>query len=41
MKTLNKKFTVDFKERAEIFNDSFIKQCSLVNNNSKLIKILF
>ena len=27
---------IDFKERADLFNSFFYKQCSLVTNNSKL-----
>ena len=29
-------FISDFKYKAEIFNDFFSNQCSLINNNSKL-----
>ena len=36
----NGKFIIDFKEKAELFNDFFSKQCSLVNNNSKLPSVL-
>ena len=36
----NGKFIMDFKEKAELFNDFFSKQCSLVNNNSKLPSVL-
>ena len=32
----NGSFIIDFKEKAELFNDIFSKQCALVNNNSKL-----
>ena len=31
---------MDFKEKAELFNDYFTRQCSVVNNNSKLPSIL-
>ena len=31
---------MDFKEKAELFNDFFTMQCSLVNNNSKLPSVL-
>ena len=30
------KFIIDFKQKAEIFNNFFSKQCSLINNTSKL-----
>ena len=36
----NGKFIMDFKEKTELFNDFFTRQCSLVNNNSKLPSIL-
>ena len=36
----NGKFIMDFKEKAELFNDFFTMQCSLVNNNSKLPSVL-
>ena len=36
----NGKFIMDFKEKAELFNDFFSKQCSLVSNNSKLPLVL-
>ena len=36
----NGKFIMDFKEKTELFNDFFSKQCSLVNNNSKLPSVL-
>ena len=36
----NGKFIMDFKEKTEFFNDFFTKQCSLVNNNSKLLSVL-
>ena len=36
----NGKSIIDFKEKAELFNDFFSKQCSLVNNNSKLPSVL-
>ena len=36
----NGKFIMDFKEKAELFNDFFTRQRSLVNNNSKLPSIL-
>ena len=29
-------FILDFKHRAELFNDFFLKSSSLINNNSKL-----
>ena len=31
---------MNFKEKAELFNDFFTRQCSLVNNKSKLPSIL-
>ena len=31
---------MDFKEKAELFNDFFTMQCHFVNNNSKLPMIL-
>ena len=33
-------FIMDFKEKAELFNDFFTRQCSLVNDNSKLPSVL-
>ena len=36
----NGSFIIDFKEKAELFNDFFSRQCSLVNNNSKLSSVL-
>ena len=27
---------IDFKEKAELFNSSFAKQCSLIRNDSEL-----
>ena len=36
----NGKFIMDFKEKAELFNDFFTRQCSLVNNNSKPPSVL-
>ena len=30
------KFVTDFKEKAELFNSHFAKQCSLISNSSKL-----
>ena len=36
----NGKFIMNFKEKAELFNDFFTRQCSLVNNNSKLPSVL-
>ena len=36
----NGKFILDFKENAEFFNDFLTRQCSFVNNNSKLPLIL-
>ena len=36
----NGKFIMDFKEKAELFNDFFTVPCSLVNNNSKLPSVL-
>ena len=33
-------FIMDFKEKTELFNDFFSKQCSLVSNNSKLPSVL-
>ena len=32
----NSKFVTDFKEKAELFNSFFAKQCSLIKNDSKL-----
>ena len=32
----SKKFVTDFKEKAELFNSFFAKQCSLIKNDSKL-----
>ena len=32
----NKKFVTDFKEKSELFNFFFAKQCSIIKNNSKL-----
>ena len=34
---LENRFIIDFKEKAKLFNSLFSKQCSLINNNSKLI----
>ena len=34
------KFIMEFKEKAELFNHFFSKQCSLVNNNSKPLFVL-
>ena len=34
------KFVIDLKEKAEILNASFAKQCSLLKNNIKLSKNL-
>ena len=31
------RFIIDFKEKAELFNSFFSKQCSLITNNSKLL----
>ena len=31
------KFVTDFKEKANIFNNFFANQCSIVNNNSELL----
>ena len=36
----NGKFIMDFKEKAELFNDFFTMHCSLVNNNSELPSVL-
>ena len=36
----NGKFIIDFKEKPEFFNDFFTRQCSLVNNKSKLPSVL-
>ena len=30
------KFVTDFKEKANIFNNFFVKQCFIVSNNSEL-----
>ena len=30
------RFIIDFKEKAELFNSFFSKQCSLITNNSTL-----
>ena len=32
----NNNYITDFKEKAQIFNDFFAKQCTLVENTSKL-----
>ena len=32
----NNKFVTDFKQKAELFNSFFAKQCSLIKNDSKL-----
>ena len=32
----NNNYITDFKEKAQIFNDFFAKQCTLVENSSKL-----
>ena len=32
----NNNYITDFKEKAEIFNNFFAKQCTIVNNTSKL-----
>ena len=32
----NNNYITDFKEKAQIFNDLFLKQCTLVENSSKL-----
>ena len=34
------KFVIDFKEKAELFNSFFAKQCSLIKNSSKLPSLL-
>ena len=34
------KFVMDFKEKAELFNDFFTSQCSLVHNSSNLSSVL-
>ena len=34
------KFITNFKEKAEIFNNCFVKQCSLINTNSDLPSVL-
>ena len=36
----NDKFMMDFKEKSELLNDFFTKQCSLVNNDSDLPSVL-
>ena len=36
----NGKFIMDFKEKSELFNDFFAKQCSVVNSNRKLPSVL-
>ena len=35
------RFITDFKEKAELFNSVFSKQCSFINNNSKLSTVTF
>ena len=35
-----RKFIMDFKEKAELIDNFFKNQCSLVNNNSKLSMVL-
>ena len=38
----NKKFVIDFKEKAKLFNTFFAEHCSLPKNNSELPKtVLF
>ena len=34
------KFVIDFKEKAELFNPFFAKQCSLIKSSSKLLSHL-
>ena len=34
------KFITNFKEKAEIFNNFFAKQCSLISSNSDLPSVL-
>ena len=34
------KLVIDFKEKAELFNGFFIKQCFVVNNNRELATVL-
>ena len=34
------KFITNFKEKADIFNEFFAKQCSLINTNSSLPSVL-
>ena len=36
----NDKFVMDFKEKGEVFNGFFIKQCFVVNNNRELAIVL-
>ena len=36
----NGRFTMDFKEKAELFNDFFTRQYSLFNDNSRLSSVL-
>ena len=37
---VNKRFVADFKEKANLFNDFFCKQCTPVANDSTLTKLL-
>ena len=32
----NNNYITDFKEKAQIFNNLFVKQCTLIDNTSKL-----
>ena len=34
------KFSANFKEKDEIFNDLFAKQCSLINTNNDFTSVL-
>ena len=36
----NGQFIMDFKEKAELFNDFFTRQCSLIDNNSEIPSVL-
>ena len=34
-------FITDFKRKAELFNSIFVKQCSLINDNSEIPPTIF